>query len=89
MCGSTTTLGVGAGGLRGSIGVWCGCWRRRWRRRMRRCIVWDSERCERQTLLEGFNATADEVPDATLPALFEAQVARTPDAVAVVFGEQR
>ena len=43
---------------------------------------------ERHTLLESFNATAHEVPDATLPALFEAQVARTPDAIAVVFGEQ-
>ena len=43
---------------------------------------------ERHTLLESFNATAHEVPNATLPALFEAQVARTPDAIAVVFGEQ-
>ena len=43
---------------------------------------------ERRTLLEGFNATAREVPEASLPALFEAQVARTPEAVAVVFGEE-
>ena len=43
---------------------------------------------ERRTLLEGFNATAHEVPDATLPALFEAQVERTPDAIAVVFGAE-
>ena len=43
---------------------------------------------ERHTLLESFNATAHEVPNATLPELFEAQVARTPDAIAVVFGEQ-
>src|SRR5262249_451844 len=42
---------------------------------------------ERRTLLESFNATSRAVPDATLPELFEAQVERTPDAVAVVFGE--
>ncbi len=41
---------------------------------------------ERQQLLESFNATARAVPEATLPELFEEQVARTPDAVAVVFG---
>jgi non-ribosomal peptide synthetase component F len=43
---------------------------------------------ERQTLLEGFNATSRPVPEATLPALFEAQVARTPEAVAVVFDQE-
>jgi non-ribosomal peptide synthetase component F len=43
---------------------------------------------ERHTLLEGFNATWRAVPDASLPELFEAQVARTPDAIAVVFGEE-
>ncbi len=36
-------------------------------------------------LLEGFNATAHPVPQATLPGLFEAQAERTPDAVAVIF----
>ena len=43
---------------------------------------------ERQTVLEGFNATAHPVPAATLPELFEAQAARTPDAVAVVCGDE-
>ena len=45
-------------------------------------------RSERQTVLEGFNATAHPVPAATLPELFEAQAARTPDAVAVVCGDE-
>uniref|UniRef100_UPI00068B255B non-ribosomal peptide synthetase n=1 Tax=Lysobacter antibioticus TaxID=84531 RepID=UPI00068B255B len=35
------------------------------------------------------NDTARAVPDATAIALFEAQAARTPDAVALMFGEQR
>ena len=43
---------------------------------------------ERAQLLEGFNATAQALPDATLPELFAAQAARTPDAVAVVYGER-
>ena len=42
-------------------------------------------RPERDTILEDWNATARAVPAATLPALFAAQAARTPDAVAVVF----
>ncbi|UQI45330.1 amino acid adenylation domain-containing protein [Streptomyces sp. HU2014] len=39
---------------------------------------------ERRLVLEGFNATAREVEEATLPALFAARVADRPDAVAVV-----
>ncbi|MFE2282281.1 amino acid adenylation domain-containing protein [Streptomyces sp. NPDC059454] len=40
---------------------------------------------ERSVLLDGFNATERAVPEGTLPELFQAQVARTPDATAVVF----
>jgi amino acid adenylation domain-containing protein len=45
---------------------------------------------ERRRVLEEWNAPASPVPaDACVHELFEARAARTPDAVAVVFGEQR
>ncbi|MEZ0027601.1 amino acid adenylation domain-containing protein, partial [Kitasatospora sp. MAP12-22] len=40
---------------------------------------------ERRTLLGSWNDTARELPEATLPELFQAQAARTPNAVAVAF----
>ncbi|KAK1184567.1 amino acid adenylation domain-containing protein, partial [Streptomyces sp. NBS 14/10] len=43
------------------------------------------DEAERRQILSGWNDTAHRMPDAVLPELFEAQVARTPDAVAVVF----
>ncbi|MCA1006192.1 non-ribosomal peptide synthase/polyketide synthase [Rhodococcus hoagii] len=43
------------------------------------------EPAERSLVVGEWNATDHPVPDATLVDLFEAQVARTPDAVAVVF----
>ena len=45
------------------------------------------DRAEREQLITGWNDTAAAVPDGTLPELFEAQAARTPDAVAVVGGD--
>uniref|UniRef100_A0AAU1ZUG3 Non-ribosomal peptide synthase/polyketide synthase n=1 Tax=Streptomyces sp. NBC_00093 TaxID=2975649 RepID=A0AAU1ZUG3_9ACTN len=47
------------------------------------------EETERQLVLGDWNGTTREVPATSLPELFRAQVARTPDATAVVFGEQR
>ncbi|HEU5284242.1 MAG TPA: condensation domain-containing protein, partial [Burkholderiales bacterium] len=44
---------------------------------------------ERRTILLDWNDTARAVPSATLPELFAAQVARTPDATAVVFEDER
>lgn len=42
---------------------------------------------ERHELVTERNRTAVAVPEATIPELFEAQVRRSPDATAVVFGE--
>ncbi|MBE7246647.1 MAG: AMP-binding protein, partial [Actinomycetospora chiangmaiensis] len=43
------------------------------------------EPAERRQILEEWNATAQPVPAATLPGLFEAQAARAPGATALVF----
>ncbi|MFC5741590.1 non-ribosomal peptide synthetase, partial [Dyella tabacisoli] len=42
---------------------------------------------ERQQLLVDWNDTAQAIPAATLPQLFEQQAARTPDAIALLFEE--
>ncbi|MGW0580745.1 amino acid adenylation domain-containing protein, partial [Streptomyces sp. NPDC002920] len=47
------------------------------------------EDAERARVLTDWNATAHTVPEQTLPELFRAQAARTPDATALVFEEQR
>ncbi len=46
------------------------------------------EDTERHRLLDEFNATASAVPETTITELFEAQVARDPDAVALVMGPE-
>ncbi|MFI9333098.1 amino acid adenylation domain-containing protein, partial [Kitasatospora sp. NPDC052868] len=42
---------------------------------------------ERALILTGWNDTDRELPATTLPALFHAQVTRTPDATALIFGD--
>ena len=71
-----------------SAGGWCGCWRR-WRRiRGSGCgAVAMLAAAERRQVLAGGMTPRRPVPAATLPELFEAQVARAPDAVAVVCGD--
>src|SRR5262252_4512972 len=44
---------------------------------------------ERRAILQEWNATERVLAAATLPQLFAAQAARTPDAVAVVFGDEQ
>src|SRR6185369_7811715 len=42
----------------------------------------------RDTILRAWNDTTQAVPSLTLPALFAAQAARTPDSIAVVFEDR-
>jgi nonribosomal peptide synthetase DhbF len=44
---------------------------------------------ERRQLLYEWNATARDLPQVTLPTLFEAQVERSPEAIALVFEQSR
>ena len=68
---------------------WCGCWRRRSRSLSVRSA--GSTFCgeERATIVRDWNATARAIPSASVPELFAAQVARTPDATAVVFADEQ
>ena len=50
-----------------------------------RAPIMDEE--ERRQVLERFNETGEPTPEATIAALFEAQVASIPDAIALVAGE--
>ncbi|GAF50796.1 putative non-ribosomal peptide synthetase, partial [Rhodococcus wratislaviensis NBRC 100605] len=43
---------------------------------------------ERERVLRDWNGTSVPIPDSTIPGLFGQQVAATPDAVAVTFGEE-
>ncbi|WP_049280922.1 amino acid adenylation domain-containing protein, partial [Ralstonia solanacearum] len=47
------------------------------------------DEAERMRVLQTWNATERAWPAATLPALFEAQVMRTPDAVALKYGDRQ
>ena len=66
-----------------------GCWRERSRTGPPDGPSRHSQRRRAPHLLHGWNETAPAIAPATLPALFAAQVARTPDAVAVVLADQR
>ncbi|MFM8607464.1 MAG: condensation domain-containing protein, partial [Hyphomicrobiales bacterium] len=43
---------------------------------------------ERRQVVSTFNATRKEIPSTTLPELFAVQVEKTPDAIAVIFGDE-
>ena len=58
-----------------------------WRRPLAELPVMSPEEMHRQTI--EWNDTSVDVPAGTLPTAFSAQVARTPDAVALVFGEEQ
>ena len=65
-------------------GGWCGCWGgdRRAGAAVSQVDVLDA--AEREQLLSGWNDTAAEVPEITLPEMIAGQAARVPDAVAVL-----